>query len=78
METEQPKTGPANPAAEGPDAPTPPGGPQRVDTPDTARIPQPQEHDIRPSERVDPDLAEEQLNEENAATSMDQPSENVE
>jgi hypothetical protein len=55
------KTGPANPRTEGADVPTPPGGPQRADDPgETANV---------SAERLQEDLQR-----ENAATSMEQPS----
>jgi hypothetical protein len=65
---EHAKAGPANPT-EGLDRPTPPGGPQRVDEPDTGQVPQPEVQDVRPTDPAPEDAAE-----ENAATSLDQPS----
>lgn len=73
--SEQPtKPGPANPVPEGVDAPTPPGGPQRQDEPDTGNIPG-REH---PEDQMDPNpgVMEPVLQEENAGTSLDQPSDN--
>jgi hypothetical protein len=66
--TEHAKGGPANPG-EGLDRPTPPGGPQRVDEPATDEVPQPEEHDVRPTDPAPDDPVE-----ENAGTSLDQPS----
>lgn len=60
---EHAKSGPANPAG-GIDNPTPPGGPQRVDAPDTEETPDGRDTDPAPRDLV----------EENAATSLDQPS----
>jgi hypothetical protein len=78
--SEQPtKPGPANPVPEGVDVPTPPGGPQRQDSvgqdePDTGNIPG-REH---PEDQMDPNpgVMEPVLQEENAGTSLDQPSDN--
>ena len=66
------------------DRPTPPGGPQRADEPDTTEVPQPETQDIRPAEHdgrdgagsdVAPtDPAPRDTAEENAETSLDQPS----
>lgn len=44
------KPGPANPDPQGPDAPTPPGGPQRQDAPDVEETPgePPRTHDAMP------------------------------
>ena len=66
--TEHAKNGPANPA-DGLDRPTPPGGPQRVDEPDTDEVPQPEVQDVRPTDPAPADAVE-----ENAETSLDQPS----
>jgi hypothetical protein len=82
--TEHAQGGPPDPA-EGLDRPTPPGGPQRVDEPDTNEIPQPETQDVRPSEHdgrdpagidksADTDPAPRDTVEENAETSLDQPS----
>ena len=82
------KPGPANPAAEGVDAPTPPGGPQRQDHAETGT---PGEHDqpdgnppagdTIPIEDEQPDAdASDQataVQQENAATSLDQPSDGL-
>ena len=65
-DAEHAKAGRADPAA-GIDDPTPPGGPQRVDAPDTAHTP-----DGRKQRDTDP--APRDLVEENAETSLDQPS----
>lgn len=88
MSASDPKPGPANPAAEGIDAPTPPGGPQRQDRAgegltgdDTGTAPPSQEQhggtiaveDEQP--RPTPEPEETPLQEENAETSLDQPSE---
>jgi hypothetical protein len=73
--SEQPtKPGPANPVPEGVEAPTPPGGPQRQDEPDGPNIPG-REH---PEDQMDPNpgVMEPVLHEENAGTSLDQPSDN--
>jgi hypothetical protein len=84
------KPGPANPAAEGLDAPTPPGGPQRQDA--AGGTPGEEHHEASadgpgsstiPIEDEQPDPGEtagsaaEALREENAATSLDQPSDGV-
>lgn len=61
------KSGPPNPAT-GIDQPTPPGGPQRVDAPQTDQVPDGRE----PQEDTDP--APRDVVEENAETSLDQPS----
>lgn len=66
--SEQPtKPGPANPVPEGVEAPTPPGGPQRQDAADTDEVPG------RPTGDQE---APGSVQEENAATSLDQPSDN--
>ena len=65
MSDQPTKPGPANPVPEGVEAPTPPGGPQRQDAADGPEIPG------RPGEEVQEDVQQ-----ENAATSLDQPSDN--
>ena len=69
MSDQPTKPGPANPAPEGVEAPTPPGGPQRQDAADTDRTPG------RPTSGSDADAAR-AAQEENAASSLDQPSDN--
>ena len=65
MSDQPTKPGPANPAPEGVEAPTPPGGPQRQDAADTDRTPgRPTDDEARA------------VQEENAASSLDQPSDN--
>lgn len=88
------KPGPANPAPEGLDAPTPPGGPQRQDAAGSslggghgetgARSDESEEHpgtipieDEQPDPGETPESDEEALREENAETSLDQPSDGV-
>jgi hypothetical protein len=69
------------------DRPSPPGGPLRGDRPDTDEFPQPATQDVRPSEHdgrdaaghdldtdLDTDPAPRDTVEENAETSLDQPS----
>jgi hypothetical protein len=73
MTDEPTKPGPANPAPEGVDVPTPPGGPQRQDAPDTEHVPGRPEPD-EDAGAMDPEVREAQ--EENAASSLDQPSDN--
>jgi hypothetical protein len=91
------KAGPANPAPEGVDAPTPPGGPLRQDAAggslggghgetgsgsdgsdasdeDAGTIPI---EDEQPDPGETPESDEETLREENAETSLDQPSDGV-
>ena len=83
--TDQTKPGPANPAAEGTEAPTPPGGPQRQDgvggakergaAPDTE--PDSSPGSTIPIEDEQPDPAPHEkhdLQEENAESTLDQPS----
>lgn len=65
-----PKPGPTEVGGE--DVPTPPGGPQRQDVPDTDEVPQPENRDVRPAAPTDP--APEDVVEENAETAMHQPS----
>lgn len=67
-----PKQGPANPAAGDLDRPTPPGGPQRQDAADTDEVPQPVEKDLDAVRDTDPAPRDDV--EENAETSLDQPS----
>jgi hypothetical protein len=63
--------GPANPVPEGVEAPTPPGGPQRQDAADTDEVPG------RPTgKQAGTDPTPRSVQEENAATSLDQPSDN--
>ena len=70
--SEQPtKPGPANPVPEGVDVPTPPGGPQRQDSLGQDSL----GHDSLGQDSLGQDEPDE-AQEENAGTSLDQPSDN--
>lgn len=88
----EPKPGPPNPAARGLDTPTPPGGPQRQDATGTDEVPDGREaDDYAPAEgssgsstipieeeEPHPERSEaSELQEENAGTSLDEPSEDL-
>jgi hypothetical protein len=82
--SEQPETpqGPVDPHGDGGiDAPAPPGGPQRTDSPGGSERPAASEaepgqagHIEEPVKHAEPAPAEDERQEENAETSLDQPS----